>query len=69
MKNILQTIFFFFFAFAFEDHTVVYGSSQDRDSVWAEAANYAAAGTMPGPLTHYTRPEIEPLPPQWTELL
>ena len=48
---------------------VAFGSSQARDWIQATAATYATAAATPDPLTHYTRPGIEPAPPQPLESL
>ena len=48
---------------------MAYGSSQDRDWIFASAATYTAAAAVPDPLTHCTGMGIKPLPPQWPEQL
>ena len=53
----LEYIYIFFKA-----APTVAGSSRARDWIQAVAAIYATAVEIPDPLTHYTRPGIEPVP-------
>ena len=47
---------------------MAYGSSWARDWIQTSVVTYASAVVMPDPLTHFTGPEMEPLPLQ-SELL
>ena len=40
--------------------SMVYGSSQTRDGIWASAVSYAIAVAMLDPLTSYAGSGIEP---------